>query len=250
MIDFHAHILNNLDDGPKTVEKSFEMAQIMSNQGVFTVVCTPHFISNEISVDEFVIKRNNAVNNLRSLTKDNLDISFIAASEVYCQEDLVLFNDLNDLCVEGTNLLMLEFPTIRKWPSYIWKVLEHIINKNGLQVIIAHAERYPMLHKRSYKYLYKLLEMGCIIQVNGESFTDKQYSKITNDWLRKDLIHIIGSDCHGVSRRPPNNDVVKEYIVKSHGENAFEKLQENAAGLLKKGTQKKKGSSSFLLLPF
>ncbi len=250
MIDFHTHILNNIDDGPKTVEESFEMATILSNQGVSVVVCTPHFMPDEISIEKFLSGRDSAVSNLKLLTKDSIDISFVAAAEVYCQEDLVLFNDLSGLCIEGTNLLMLEFPTIKKWPLYIWKVLDHIINKNGLQVIIAHAERYHMLHKRSYKYLYKLLDMGCLIQVNGDSFTDKHYSKITNDWLRKDLIQIIGSDSHGVSHRPPNNDATKEYIIQNHGENAFQKLQENAAGLLKKGTQKEKGGSSFLLLPF
>jgi len=250
MIDFHTHVLNNIDDGPKLIEESLEMLKMQSNQGVTKVVCTSHFIPDELSVEEFLDRRNNAVSNLRSLLDNNINITLIPAAEVYCREELVLFSDLEKLCVEGTNLIMMEFPTVRKWPVYVWKVIENLINKNGLRVIIAHAERYTMLHKRSYKYLYKLIEMGCIIQVNNDSFTDRHYSKVVNKWLSKGLIHIIGSDCHSTSHRPPNIDTVKEYIIRNYGESVFEKLQNKASCILKKGAKNTQSDGDFVILDF
>ena len=43
MIDFHNHVLPNVDDGPKTIEESIEMLKFASNQGITDVVNTVHF---------------------------------------------------------------------------------------------------------------------------------------------------------------------------------------------------------------
>ena len=43
MIDFHNHVLPNVDDGPKTIEESIEMLKLASNQGITDVVNTVHF---------------------------------------------------------------------------------------------------------------------------------------------------------------------------------------------------------------
>ena len=43
MIDFHNHILPNVDDGPKTLEVSIEMVQEAARQGITDIVNTVHF---------------------------------------------------------------------------------------------------------------------------------------------------------------------------------------------------------------
>ncbi|MHC4455444.1 MAG: CpsB/CapC family capsule biosynthesis tyrosine phosphatase [Planctomycetota bacterium] len=42
MIDIHAHILPSLDDGPKTIEESVEICKVAANDGIKTIVATPH----------------------------------------------------------------------------------------------------------------------------------------------------------------------------------------------------------------
>ena len=45
MIDLHAHILHNLDDGPDTLEESLEMCRIAHRDGIRTIVATPHTLN-------------------------------------------------------------------------------------------------------------------------------------------------------------------------------------------------------------
>ena len=42
MIDLHCHILPGLDDGPKTMEESVEMAEAAIADGITHLVATPH----------------------------------------------------------------------------------------------------------------------------------------------------------------------------------------------------------------
>ena len=43
MIDFHSHILPEMDDGSKDAKMSLAMLQMEREQGVTEVVFTPHF---------------------------------------------------------------------------------------------------------------------------------------------------------------------------------------------------------------
>ncbi len=42
MIDIHAHILPAIDDGPETIEESIEICKVAANDGIRTIVATPH----------------------------------------------------------------------------------------------------------------------------------------------------------------------------------------------------------------
>ena len=44
MIDLHCHILPGIDDGPKTLNESLELARIFAQSGYNHVVATPHAI--------------------------------------------------------------------------------------------------------------------------------------------------------------------------------------------------------------
>ena len=44
MIDLHSHILPNLDDGPRTIEDSIQMCRISYQDGIRTIVATPHIL--------------------------------------------------------------------------------------------------------------------------------------------------------------------------------------------------------------
>ena len=42
MLDIHTHILPNVDDGSKSLEESIELLRSEVNNGVTTVILTPH----------------------------------------------------------------------------------------------------------------------------------------------------------------------------------------------------------------
>lgn len=53
----HSHILPGIDDGAKTVEDSLELLSCLKNQGVTNICLTPHFYTNEISLEDFIAER-------------------------------------------------------------------------------------------------------------------------------------------------------------------------------------------------
>ena len=50
MIDWHSHVLPQMDDGSKSAEESLAMLKMQSEQGVDTVIATPHFYANDESL--------------------------------------------------------------------------------------------------------------------------------------------------------------------------------------------------------
>src|SRR5690348_6007121 len=50
MIDLHCHILPGVDDGPKTIEESIAMARVAYEDGIRTIVATPH-VSHDYPLD-------------------------------------------------------------------------------------------------------------------------------------------------------------------------------------------------------
>ena len=54
MIDIHTHILPGLDDGSSSIEESEKMLCMLSEQGVDTVVATPHFYIDDTKGEEFL----------------------------------------------------------------------------------------------------------------------------------------------------------------------------------------------------
>ena len=42
MIDFHSHVIHDIDDGSHSVEESITMMKMSYSQGIDTMVFTPH----------------------------------------------------------------------------------------------------------------------------------------------------------------------------------------------------------------
>ena len=59
MIDIHYHLLFGVDDGPKTVEGSLQLAEASIAEGVTHIVCTPH------SSDRYPLSRRSTVSGWR-----------------------------------------------------------------------------------------------------------------------------------------------------------------------------------------
>ena len=47
MIDIHCHILPGIDDGAKTIDDSVDMAKEAVQEGMTTIIATPHHKNNQ-----------------------------------------------------------------------------------------------------------------------------------------------------------------------------------------------------------
>ena len=50
MLDIHTHILPGIDDGSQSIEESIAMLGKLAEQGVDTVIATPHFYIDRMNM--------------------------------------------------------------------------------------------------------------------------------------------------------------------------------------------------------
>ena len=109
MIDFHSHILPGIDDGSQSVEMSLEMLGALKAQGAGVVCATSHFYATERSPERYLYRRQEAFEKLKpQLPEDAPEI--LLGAEVLYFPGISRMEALPSLCLEGTNLLLLEMP--------------------------------------------------------------------------------------------------------------------------------------------
>jgi protein-tyrosine phosphatase len=64
--------------------------------------------------------------------------------------------------------------------------------------------------------------MPVLIQANAEFFLEKNTTSLALRMLKKEGIHLLGSDCHDLSSRKPNLQGALELINRRLGRNAME----------------------------
>ena len=223
MIDFHTHILPNMDDGSSSVDESLKMLEELEKQNVELVCLTPHFYSSDENVDNFVLRRKKAYESLNY--KGNLKL--LLGAEVKYYRGISQNTELNKLTLENTNLLLLELP-------FDMEINENIINeilnitKNNIKVVLAHIERYNL----NIELIRKLKSDGIMIQVNNEYIIGSLFNHEGIKLLKQGYIDFLGSDCHNLESRKPNYIGAYKQIKKQLGEEFVISFYRNNAKMI------------------
>ena len=213
MIDWHSHVLPQIDDGSRSLEESAELLTMLSAQGVNTVIATPHFYPNDESVSKFLERRAAAYEKLASILNDSMP-KVILGAEVSYYSGISHNEELSKLCIEGTRLLLLEMP-FAKWTDHTIREIIEIASRGDVTVVLAHIERYFDI--QSEKIFASLQEYGVIMQVNSSFFNRNTTKRKALKLLANGKIQLIGSDTHNVSTRPPTLSDAYNTIEKKFG---------------------------------
>ena len=224
MIDWHSHILPEMDDGSRNVDESLQMLALLEKQAVNTVVATPHFYANEESVDEFLNRRSKAFETLCSAKGEN-GIRLLCGAEVRYYPGIGRMQELGKLAIEGTKLLLLEMP-MGKWTEATVNELTELSATCGLRIVMAHIDRY--LGFVDLKTIDRLCEHGLMMQVNASFFERMGTRRKALKMLDMGLIHFVGSDCHNLTTRPPKVCSAYDAVRKRFGEDFLSQM--NAYG--------------------
>lgn len=222
MIDFHSHILPRIDDGSKSVEESCAMLERLSEQGVSKVVATPHFYANDESVDEFLARRKISYDALKPRLTETMP-QIILGAEVKYYQGISRLDNLNKLCAEGSNLLLLEMPMC-KWSEYIVKELFDMTGFGNIVTVLAHIDRYVKFQSKAT--WNRLFETDLLMQVNADFFTGFFSRRTALKMLRNQTVQLIGSDCHNLTDRAPNIGDAYDCIKQKYGHNFIEFLND------------------------
>ena len=228
MIDVHTHILPGIDDGSKSVEMSLQMLRISAQQGVKTVVATPHFYPTRNNPEKFYEDRQKAWEQLGQLPEDLPRV--ILGAEVAYFDGISRSSQLEAMRLGDSNLLLVEMP-MSSWTDRMVEELHHIPGNLGLQPVLAHVDRY--LHRSQLpRYLEELLDMEIPLQVSASAFLkfsqrSKMLRLIKNGW-----VDFLGSDAHNLTTRVPNMAEAAQVIAKKLGEEALLNITARSAELL------------------
>ena len=225
-VDFHSHILPGIDDGAENSEMSLKMLGLERKSGVTRIAATPHFYMSSQSLEDFLEKRSGAFDSIHQSAED-MGIEIICGAEVYYTPSLADI-DLKKLCIGSTDYMMIELPYqnlsrsfIRSFKSFIGSI------SSDITPILAHAERY--LSFTTEESLYEILDSDMLVQLNCGSF--KAFSKSLKFMLtliRHGSAHLLGTDCHNITTRPPNMDMARKTIEKKLSADYFDGLMDNA----------------------
>ena len=165
MIDFHTHILPGIDDGSMDIRMTEEMLEMEASQGVTRVYATPHFYAHRRSIQSFLERRERALSKTRELLSSRPELPQITAgAEVYYFTGIGRADHISDLCIEGTNILLLELP-FAQWHSDILRDIKELTDRRGLHIVLAHLERYEAFQKEKHVW-DAIVDMPLTIQLN------------------------------------------------------------------------------------
>lgn len=204
--DFHCHVLPGIDDGAANLEVSLGLIQMQAEQGVKTVVATPHYRRHEQSVERFLRKRQAAYelvmeNRFQGMPK------IMLAAEVALERNLSELEDIERLGNPEMNTLLLELPLFENYRKWMVEEIEEIAYKTQMQIIIAHLDRYiDMYDAKDYNEILNIPD--AIFQFNLSAFSQRKSKKLVKQLVKDEYPILFGTDCHNLTSRKSNFDVL------------------------------------------
>lgn len=203
-VDVHCHCLPGIDDGPATLQDALRLCSALADDGFTTILATPHQLGT--------IGRDNTAEQIRRLAaelQEALDREGTPL-EVYPGADVRIDDRLLRLLEEDQVLttgdlgahLLLELPH----EHFIDPVMlfEPLLDR-AIQPIMTHPERHRYLRRR-LDAVESWVQQGALVQVTaGSLIGDFGDSAFQMGWALIDegLVHLIATDAHNATRRPP-----------------------------------------------
>jgi protein-tyrosine phosphatase len=201
MIDFHSHIIHDIDDGSKSLEMSLEMLKIAEKDGVEYICATPHFITEEYEIfSEDYLERLEKL--ILASKEENINIKIISGLEIYMHPNLPkLYKEKKIWGINGSKYLLIELP-MGQFPMYTEDIFYELMLL-GASPILAHPERNLKIMK-DHDLIINLIEQGVLMQMNAGSLIGdygKDVKKTAAEFVKRNMIHILGSDGHNITSR-------------------------------------------------
>lgn len=207
MIDLHHHLLPGVDDGPRDLSESVEMCRMAADEGIDTIVVTPHVLRGR----------------WRPLSRleltDKLDTVRAAAGahpRLLLGSEYFFAHDMAD-ALHGDAIVPLaasRYVLFELASNSVPPMLEQPLYRTQLEgwvPVLAHPERNTVFQENP-ELLAALIHHGMRVQVTATSLTGAFGAKAAaaaEIFLRRRLVHFVATDAHNTTKRPPR---VKEAI--------------------------------------
>ncbi len=203
MVDIHCHILPETDDGSISLAESVEMCRMAAEDGIKTIVATPHMFDGVHRTPESATIKSKIAAVMAACGNC---IEIVPGGEVRYSHEI--FDEAHDptsrIRLNGGSYMLLEFP-FQMVPPNVEQTIFQILNA-GITPVIAHPERNKRLQKHP-EILANLIERGAFSQLDAGSLTGSfgpESLESAKKMLRGGMAHFIATDAHHAGRRRPN----------------------------------------------
>lgn len=226
MVDFHSHILPEIDDGSRSIEETIDMLEEAQKAGFSSIISTSHYIDGSYDCDK--ITREKLINEIQGiLINKGINLKIYNGAEAYISRDLsLLVKDGKVPTMNNSKYLLFELPMNTK-VLFLEDVIFSLLS-NKIVPIIAHPERYSFVQDDPNS-LIDLINKGVLFQMNYGSilgYYGKDVKKTALKLLKANMIHFLGSDAHRHHSIYTNILENKSDIIKIVGEEKFKELSE------------------------
>ncbi|MEQ8849607.1 CpsB/CapC family capsule biosynthesis tyrosine phosphatase [Botrimarina sp.] len=211
LVDIHCHLLPEIDDGAADLTESLAMARLSVEQGVGTVICTPH------QLGAFHFNRGDDIRYRVGCLQAELDqaeipLRVLAGADVRIEDGMVdrlRSGDVLTLADHGRHVLL-------ELPHELYFPLEGLLDSlaaASMVGVLSHPERNGGLLSRP-ELIDSLVDRGCLMQVTAGSLTGAfglASRELARQMAQRGAIHFLSTDAHGATRRRPRlGDALRE----------------------------------------
>lgn len=206
MIDIHCHILPNVDDGSSSMSESLNMLQVAREIGITAIIATPHIKRKHADMQ----KIHSAYTALNEHSEE-FGVTLKLGYECYYGLMLDAKESLKGLCIDKTNILLLEFS--RRYFPMQWENDLVDLQCMGIDIIVAHPERCQAI-QQDMVIAQRMAEIGCELQVSAcDLFSGllSEERKCAVKLLEQGLVNYIASDAHCADNFKHYAKAIKKY---------------------------------------
>lgn len=225
MIDFHTHILPEMDDGSRDLEETKKLLQMEYEQGIRHIVATSHFYAQEEFPEKFLKRRDRRMQQVKDMLEGEewgLQMHLYSGAEVLYYTGISESPDLPALCLEKTDTLLLELP-FQQWDMGIYQEVEKMIEVRRRNIVLAHIERY-IQYQKNPDIWNEILKLPVYIQLNAGNILLWRRRGLCKKLLKSGLPVLLGSDCHNVKKRPPELQKARAVVKRIAGREVLEQI--------------------------
>ena len=226
MIDLHCHILPGLDDGAPDLVTAVEMARAFVADGVIAVACTPHILPGLYHNSGPQIRAATAQLQ-RILVEQGIPLHLVTGADNHVvPEFLAELRSGKLLSLADTRYVLVE-PPHHVAPPRLEELFFSLVAAQYVP-ILTHPERLTWI-SNNYATMERLSAAGVWFQLTAGSLAG-DFGRNARYWAERILdegkAHLLATDAHDLSKRPPNLGRGRELAAKRVGELEAENLVE------------------------
>ena len=227
MIDLHTHLLHGIDDGAQTLSESLSLARAAVADGIRACALTPHIHPGRY--DNIKTRIHTHVDAFRAaLQQADIPLQVFAGGEVrlgmealeqLLQDEVPFLGTVN-----GCKIMLLELPH-DGIPVGSQQFVNKLLSMN-IRPLIAHPERNKSV-MADPRRIQPFVDAGCWLQLTGGSITGDfgdAARKTAHALLEDDLVHLVASDAHNLTSRPPMLSKARQAVSQRWGDDTAQLL--------------------------